>query len=168
MLPTERGDTVEIVENGRARQWWLIGAAAVALVAVAAALIVVLTGGDDEPDSLAITLPSVTTTSVPPTTTPTTVAVDFTAETSTVGEVTRSWTADDDAVVGSLTFTNSADAATAGTHFEVIPASMASSAAAVVSTPEHTVVIEPAAPQGFRRSQAESPTMWSSRLRVSL
>jgi hypothetical protein len=146
------------VDSERSRSWWIVGSAAALVVALVVALIVVVAGGDDESDVAgATTLPA--TTNVPGTTTPPEqYELLFPSEDTALGELERSWAIADDTVEAALMFENPTDVAITGTHYEVVPLSMAPNAAAITSYDEFTVVRD-AGPQGFRRAveQAAEP-----------
>lgn len=145
----------------------LIAAAAVLAAVLVVGSVIVLGGreqGDDELSALdtpvtvttltgtTLTATTITTTTTSTTSTTSTTAaptttlqepspsIEFEPETSSLGELVRVWTAEDDELIGVLTLTNTTDTATAGLHYEVFPNSMIPNGDAVTSDTDLVVV----------------------------
>jgi hypothetical protein len=149
----DAGLAVVAGDSHRSKSWWIVGSAAALVAVLVVALVVMATGGDENSDDAAATTAPAVTTSVSSTTStaPVPQAVRFDSEVTAVGDVERSWEMGSDTVEATLVFTNTTDAATSGTHYEVLPTSMAPSSASI-SSPTEFVVLEDVSPQGLMRT----------------
>lgn len=142
---------------GGRRRLLLAAAVAVAVIAVIGVAVAVQHGGGAKAQAVGAESPSATTTApattttttttttTVATTTPTTVptTAPFPAETTPWGAtLARTWTIQDGAVVGSLTFANPGAAPVSGSQVEVIPKSIAANRAALTFSVEPTVVAD--------------------------
>ena len=80
-----------------------------------------------------------TTSSTPP---PPAVEVGFDVEATPLGDLTRTWTIEDDGLHATLVFTNNTGAPTSGRHYEAVPKSLAPTASLITSDPPHITINE--------------------------
>ncbi len=148
--------------SGDRRTLWVIGAAA-ALIALLVGVLVVVNDrgdGDDVAEVVTSSVPEATTSTSPSTSTtvpPGPIAVDFEPESTTIGEMQRTWTGEGEEFVGILSFENPGDAAVSGVFYEIVPTSLAATTSVITSTPEHVVVRESVQPMGLRSAQESEP-----------
>ncbi len=122
--------TTTAPEENRRRPALIAAAIGIVLVLVAGVVLLVSGGGDDGEDGEG----EVASSEAP--------KVSFAAEVTELGRATRTWTVEDGRFSGSVVVVNDTDAATSGTHVEVIPKSLADHVDKIRFEPAVSEVIE--------------------------